>query len=582
MNGFVPAVLGGILLIGIIIVLLFIRKASRQKKAMQSMERRAAGDVPAAVTALAAAVEKRGESGSTAEVKTPVVATEKKSIAVEGEIPSVSEAFPPGESGTESVDAEPFPQEEVPDVAVESEMGASDSMGFASPEKVPGEDAEPEGGERAAIFGEKSKETRKGAPPLPVEPPQLLVRMSVEDYADRLNALEEGHRAALTEAITRNDEVQRDQLQRELVIMNDRLALLADSYVKDMACYQQVLDELLHLQKERSDPALDKAIDELQSGETQTAATVLEGLSKTAHPFAMQAAYLHGQLAECRVDLYTAMDCYRQAVTRDPENLQYLRAAGLVARSLYKTKEALPWLERYVRLTKEGGHASPKAVALAQRELAYTYVLNGQYQKAGPLYKESMTVLAQRLGQDHPEMAISWQQIGEFQETMGEYDKAVSLYKKALAILEKKRGPEHPALAGILGKLAALCMELEMEPEAVPLYERLVRIQEKALRPTHPQLMISLNNLAEAYHLQRRYAEAEACYLKTLRVNEEMHGKEHPSVAAILQELAKLCTSQRKMEEARQYQERASTIFQKSVDAAGHKAGEEALTLELS
>ena len=46
-----------------------------------------------------------------------------------------------------------------------------------------------------------------------------------------------------------------------------------------------------------------------------------------------------------------------------------------------------------------------------------------------------MTTLAQKLGPDHPEMALSWQQIGEFQETMGEYDKAVSLYKKALAIL---------------------------------------------------------------------------------------------------------------------------------------------------
>jgi tetratricopeptide (TPR) repeat protein len=136
-------------------------------------------------------------------------------------------------------------------------------------------------------------------------------------------------------------------------------------------------------------------------------------------------------------------------------------------------------------------------------------------------------------------------------------------------------------LAGILDKLAALCMELEMEKQAVPLYERLVRIREKALRPTHPQLVISLNNLAESYRLQGRYAEAEACYLKTLRINEEVQGSEHPSVAAILQELAKLCTSQRKPEEAKRYQERASAIFQKSVEAAEMKSGAESLTLEL-
>lgn len=415
----------------------------------------------------------------------------------------------------------------------------------------------------------------------PSEPALLLVRMSMESYSARLNALEERQRAALAEAIKGNDDRRRDQLQRELVLMNDRLALLADSYVEEMACFQQVLDALAHLRAEMSDASLDQAIEGLQTGNTEAAAAFLADLSRQAHPFAVEAAYLCGQLAECRVDLQLAMDCYRRAVTNAPEVPQYLRAAGLMARNLYQYKEALPWLERYVELAKQE-EADATTVALAQRELAYTSVLAGQYQKAGPLYKESMTVLAQKLGQDHQEMAISWQQIGEFQETMGEYDKAVSLYKKALAIMEKKRGPEHPALAHIIGKLAALCVELEMEPEAVPLYERLVRIQEKALRSTHPQLVISLNNLAEAYRLRGRYADAEACYQKTLRINEAVHGAEHPSVAAILQELAKLCTSQRKAEEAQAYQERATAIFQKSVEAAEQKAGSGALTLELS
>ncbi|MGD9948385.1 MAG: tetratricopeptide repeat protein [Desulfobulbus sp.] len=417
----------------------------------------------------------------------------------------------------------------------------------------------------------------------PVETNLLLVRLSMEEYADRLNRLEEQQRAALAEAIELHDDQRRDRLQRELVVMNDRLALLADHYVEEMASCQQALDTLTRLEAEEPSLALAEAISELQSGKTESAAAFLEKLSGQSHPLAAQAAFLCGQLAESRVDLQKAMAYYRQAVSREPDNPGYLRAAGLMARSLYKYKEALPWLESYVQLVKDGGPVDAKAVALAQRELAYTYVLSGQYQKAGPLYKESMTVLAQKLGQDHPEMAHSWQQIGEFQETMGAYDKAVSLYKKALAILEKKRGPEHPALAEILRKLAALCVELELESEAVTLYEKLVRIQEKALRPTHPQLVISLNNLAEAYRLQGRYAEAEACYLKSLRINEELHGEEHPSVAAILQELAKLCTSQRKAEEAKQYQERASAIFQKSVEAAEKMAGaEESLTLELS
>jgi tetratricopeptide (TPR) repeat protein len=408
-----------------------------------------------------------------------------------------------------------------------------------------------------------------------------LVRLTLDAYSTRLNGLEERQRSLLTQAIGSCDDTLRDRLQRELVIMNDKLALLADSYVEEVASYQQVLEALEQLHGQIGGTALEAAIEQLRNGDGVAAEEFLASLAEQPPPFAARIAFSRGQLAESRVDLQQALDLYRHAVEQEPDNLSFLHAAGRTARSLYNYKAALPWLETFVRLSRESSENDPLALALAQRELAYTYVLSGQYQKAGPLYKESMTMLAKKLGQDHPEMATSWCQIGELQETLGEYDKAVSLYKKALVILEKKRGPEHPVLASILDKLAALCMELEMEKEAVPLYERLVRIREKALRPTHPQLAISLNSLAESYRLQGRYADAFACYQKSLVINETLHGPEHPSVAAILQELAKLCTSQRQPEEAKQYQERAAAIFQKSVDASEKKSGAEALTLEL-
>ena len=421
--------------------------------------------------------------------------------------------------------------------------------------------------------------------PTPVETAEavaesLQIALTMEAYSVRLNRLEERQRAALAQAMLRRDDRQRDRLQRELVLMNDKLALLADSYADELACYRQVLTTLEAVRAE-DQTGLAEAKARLRQGDAEAAERLLADLSAGSHPLAAQAALDSGQLAECRVDLQQALALYRRAVELAPENLDCLRAAGKVARSLYHYQAALQWLETFVRLSREQADRDPVEQALAQRELAYTYVLSGQYQKAGPLYKEAMTVLTQQLGPGHPEMATSWYQIGELQETLGEYDKAVSVYRKSLAILEQQRGADHPALANVLDKLAALCMELELEKEAVPLYERLVRIREKALRPTHPQLALSLNNLAESYRLQGRYAEAEACYQKSLVINETLHGSEHPSVAAVLQELAKLCTSQRKLSEAQQYQQRASAIFQRSVEASEQKSGQNDLTLEI-
>ena len=449
----------------------------------------------------------------------------------------------------------------------------------ALPESVAIEAEEPAAAIEEIVLA--SDETAVAEPVPPAMEATAPVNLSLTVYAAQLNEIEEQQRAVLAQAIQQRDDKTRDRLQRELVIMNERLALIEDSYTDDMACYQQVVEALDALQQQAGNAELTQAITEAKSGNMRLAEGFLAQLSEQSIPQATQAAFLSGRLAESRVDLQQSMHLYRKAVEREPGNPQYLQAAGRTARSLYNYKEALTWLEAYVGLSRKDQQSDPVELAKAQRELAYTYVLSGMHQKAGPLYKESMTTLAKVLGQDDPEMAISWYQIGELQETLGEYDKAVSLYQRALAILEKKRGAEHPVLAGILDKLAALCMELEMEKEAVPLYERLLRIREKALRPTHPQLAMSLNNLAESYRLQGRYAEAEACYQKSLIINETVHGKDHPSVAAILQELAKLCNSQRKPDEAKQYQERASAIFQKSVEASEKKSGSESLTLEL-
>lgn len=497
----------------------------------------------------------------------PVVAEE------EVEVEAAAEQVVEVEAAAEVLVPEPDVETMEPTVTVEPERDEE-----AAPEEVEAV-AEPIA---AAVIAEPPPSAAGAAETEAGAVGGAMVRLTLEAYADRLNALEDRQRALLEGAIASRDDNLRDRLQRELVIMNDKMALLADSYGEEVACYLQVLQTLEQLRDEAGDSAgLDEAIDRLRSGDPEAAETILQSLSKEPQAFAARAAYGCGRLAECRVELQQALVLYRQAVEQEPDNPAFLQAAGRTARNLYQYKDALPWLESYVRLKRANQNGDVLGLALAQRELAYTYVLSGSYQKAGPLYKEAMTALARKLGEDHPEMATSWQQIGELQETLGEYDKAVSLYKKALAILEKKRGAEHPVLANLLAKLGALCMELEMEKEAVPLYERLVRVREKALRPTHPQLAISLNNLAEAYRLQGRYADAEGCYQKTLVINETVHGPEHPSVAAVLQELAKLSTSQRRPEEAKQYQERAAAIFQKSVEASEKASGKGALTLEL-
>ncbi|MGI6656276.1 MAG: tetratricopeptide repeat protein [Desulfobulbus sp.] len=400
-------------------------------------------------------------------------------------------------------------------------------------------------------------------------------------FADRLRSQEEQVRTLLDRAVSSGDVPQQEQLRKKLVRVNRALTLLTDSHARELTCYRQVLALLPDFAATVDAAERRQVAAGLRVGDAAAAESLLVRLGQGTHPAAARAAWLSGRLAECRFDLEQAMQQYRAAVQQESDNPLYLQEAGRAARELYNYQEALPLLDRLVRIVSKQNADDPVAVAKAQRELAYTYVLSGRYREAGTLYKASMTVLARELGQEDREMAISWHQIGEYQETLGEYDKAVGLYQRSLAIQEKQLGADHPALAAVLEKLAGLCMELEREPEAVSLYERLVRIREKTLPPTHPQLLISLNDLAEAYRLQGHYAQAEACYRKALAITEQVHGGHHPRVAAVLQELAKLCAAQQRPEEARVLKERAAVIFQRSVEEAERDSGPQSLTLEL-
>lgn len=394
-------------------------------------------------------------------------------------------------------------------------------------------------------------------------PEQQEIALSFQNYASSLALLDREQRKKIEHAAWLG--ISQDYLQLELVVIDARSILLYDSYEEEIQCLRDVLHYLEDLPDKESDKTLARAISALKRGKARKAEGYLAEKSK--QPGFHAAAYYCGQLAERRVDSERALAMYRRALTEKPPEPRYLLSAALMARMLYHYDEALAWLSEYSSLLEAKRQDEPLLWAQAQRELGYTYVLRGQYKEAGPLYKLAMTTLVNHLGQSNPEMATSWYQIGEFQESLGEYEKAMLLYKKSLYILEKYYGPFHARLLTVLDRLGTLCMELEMEREAVYFYKRKVFILKKNLRPAHPQLALSLDRLAEAYRLQGQYDKAQACYQQSLLINKAVYGVNHPGVAVVYQELAKLSIRQEKPEEAETYQQKADAIFQKQFAA---------------
>ena len=191
-------------------------------------------------------------------------------------------------------------------------------------------------------------------------------------------------------------------------------------------------------------------------------------------------------------------------------------------------------------------------VATSLNNLAESYHLQGKYEEAEPLYVQALEMRKQLLGEQHPKVAMSLNSLALLYYSQGKYEEAESLYVKALEMRKQLLGEQHPKVAISLNNLALLYFSQGKYEEAEPLYRQALEMYKykQLLGERHPEIATSLGNLAGLYFLQGKYEEAEPLYIQALEMEKQLLGERHPNVAASLGNLAGLYRSQGKYEEA--------------------------------
>jgi tetratricopeptide (TPR) repeat protein len=195
--------------------------------------------------------------------------------------------------------------------------------------------------------------------------------------------------------------------------------------------------------------------------------------------------------------------------------------------------QAEPWFEKCLEVCQNRLGDEHPYVAASLNNLAELYYAQGRYEEAEPLFLRALKISEKVLGPEHPDVATSLNNLAALYHAQGRYEEAEPLYLRALKIIEKVLGPEHPDVATSLNNLAGLYRVQGRYEEAEPLYLRALNIREKVLGPEHPSVATSLNNLALLYDAQGRYEEAEPLYLRALKISEKMLGPEHPTTKTI-------------------------------------------------
>ena len=135
--------------------------------------------------------------------------------------------------------------------------------------------------------------------------------------------------------------------------------------------------------------------------------------------------------------------------------------------------------------------------------------------------------------------------LGRFYEGQGLYALAQPWYKQGVSVVRERLGEKHPDVASSYNNLALLYSNQGRYSEAEPLYIKALELRQRLLTEEHPDVATSYNDLALLYYSQGRYSEAEPLYIKALEIAEKSLGENHPNTITIRENLKLLYEKRR-------------------------------------
>ena len=130
--------------------------------------------------------------------------------------------------------------------------------------------------------------------------------------------------------------------------------------------------------------------------------------------------------------------------------------------------------------------------------------------------------------------------LGRFYEGQGLYNLAEPWREQCVSLLKQRLGDDHPHVATSFNNLALLYYSQGRYSEAEPLYIQALALRQKLLGDDHPHVATSFNNLAKFYYSQGRYSEAEPLYIQALNILEQRLGVDHPTTIRVRNNLERL------------------------------------------
>ena len=311
--------------------------------------------------------------------------------------------------------------------------------------------------------------------------------------------------------------------------------------------YCSLIQELLSCPSGEEEEILQRHPDLVDEGLVRVMVAVAARMAQEGNP---NANWLRGfalQLAEAIGE--PAWEQLNQSVVQLYHEGQYAQAVSLAGDALVLARQI--WGEEHPN------------VAISLNNLADLYKSQGRYAEAQPLCQQVLEMTKRLFVGDHPDVAGSLNNLALLYKFQGRYAEAQSLYEQALEMTKRLFVGDHSNVAISLNNLAKLYQSQGRYAEALPLYEQALTMTQRLFTSDHPYVAGSLNNLAELYKSQGRYADAQSLYHQALEMRKRLFAADHPDVATSLDNLAGLYQFQGQYADAQSLYHQALAMIQR-------------------
>lgn len=225
----------------------------------------------------------------------------------------------------------------------------------------------------------------------------------------------------------------------------------------------------------------------------------------------------------------------------------YVFACLLLNIAEYQKAEVL--FKESLEISKEELGEKHPDTAICYNNLADTYFRQGKYDVAEDLFVKGLEINRIAYKEIHSETASSYSNLARLHYKKGKYEAAEELFEKSLEIRKIVRGENHLDTAINFNNLAGTYWKQGKYGKAVRLFKKGLQIQKNILGEDDIGVVAGYDNMAMVYKWQEDYREAEELYKKSMYIRERKIGRNHPDTAIIYNNLADLLRRQGKHEE---------------------------------